>query len=69
MLEEMKLPFETGQFLDYLSSNVSMIVIILLAAFLALVGFAKMKQTIMPLGIAIIAACEVVQVIQLIFPL
>ena len=69
MPEEMQLPFETGQFLDYLSSNVSMIAIILLAAILALVGFAKMKQMIMPLGIAIIAACQVVQVIQLIFPL
>ena len=69
MPEEMQLPFETGQFLDYLSSNVYSIAIILLVAILAMVGFARMKQTIMPLGIAIIAACQVVQVIQLIFPL
>ena len=68
MPKEINLLFDSNQLLDYLSANALMIAIILIAAILALVGFTKLKNSIVPIGIAIIAACQVVQVIQLIYP-
>ena len=56
------------QLLNYLSSNAIMIAVILLVTLVALIGFAKLKNSIVPVGIAIIAACQVVQVIQLVYP-
>ena len=69
MPDKMQFPFEFGKFLDYLNANALMITIILLLAIGALVGLTKLKQSIMPVGVTIIATCQVVQVIQLIFPL
>ena len=68
MPEDFKLPFDPTQLLNYLSTNAIMIAVILLVTLVALVGFAKLKNSIVPVGIAIIAACQVVQVIQLVYP-
>ena len=68
MPNKMDLPLYSNQLLDYLNANAAMIAIIVLMAILSLVGFTKLKNSIVPIGITIIAACQVVQVIQLIFP-
>ena len=68
MPKDFKLPFDPTQLLNYLSTNAIMIGVILLVTLVALVGFSKLKNSIVPVGIAIIAACQVVQVIQLVYP-
>ena len=68
MAEDFKLPFDTRILMEYINSNAMMIAIILLVTIVTLVGFAKLKHSIVPGGIAIIAACEVVQVIQMVYP-
>ena len=68
MSKDFKLPFDPTQLLNYLSTNAIMIAVILLVTLVALVGFAKLKNSILPVGIAIIAICQIVQVIQLVYP-
>ena len=68
MAEDFKLPFDPSILMEYINSNVMLIAIILLVTIVTLVGFAKLKQSIVPVGIAIIAACQVVQVIQMVYP-
>ena len=68
MPEDFKLPFDPTQLLNYISTNTIMIAVILLVTLMALVGFVKMKNSIVPVGIAIIAVCQIVQVIQLVYP-
>ena len=67
MAEDFKLPFDPSILMEYINSNAMMIAIILLVTIVTLVGFAKLKHSIVPVGIAIIAACQVVQVIQMVF--
>ena len=72
MSEDYQLPFDPTQLLNYLSNNTIMIAImiaiILLATLVTVVGLVKLKNSIVPVGIAIIAACQVVQVIQIVYP-
>ena len=68
MAEDFKLPFDPSILMEYINSNAMMIAIILLVTIVTLVGFAKLKRSIVPVGIAIIAACQVVQVIQMVYP-
>ena len=68
MAEDLKLPFDPSILMEYINSNVMLIAIILLVTIVTLVGFAKLKHSIVPVGIAIIAACQVVQVIQMVYP-
>ena len=68
MAEDFKLPFDSSILMEYINSNAMMIVIILLVTIVTLVGFPKLKHSIVPVGIAIIAACQVVQVIQMVYP-
>ena len=68
MAEDFKLPFDPSILMEYINSNAMMIAIILLVTIVTLVGFAKLKHSIFPVGIAIIAACQVVQVIQMVYP-
>ena len=68
MAEDFKLPFDPSILMEYINSNAMMIAIILLVTILTLVGFVKLKHSIVPVGIAIIAACQVVQVIQMVYP-
>ena len=68
MAEDFKLPFDPSILMEYINSNAMMIAIILLVTIVTLVGFAKLKHSIVPVGIAIIAACQVVQVIQMVYP-
>ena len=56
MPEDFKLPLDPTQLLNYISTNAIMIAVILLVTLVALVGFVKMKNSIVPVGIAIIAA-------------
>ena len=66
MAEDFKLPFDPSILMEYINSNAMMIAIILLVTIVTLVGFAKLKHSIVPVGISIIAACQVVQVLSLI---
>ena len=68
MAEDFKLPFDPSILMEYINSNAMMIAIILLVTIVTLVGFAKLKHSIVPVGIANIAACQVVQVIQMVYP-
>ena len=68
MAEDFKLPFDPSILMEYINSNAMMIAIILLVTIVTLVGFAKLKLSIVPVGIAIIAACQVMQVIQMVYP-
>ena len=68
MAEDFKLPFDPSILMEYINSNAIMIAIILLVTIVTLVGFVKLKHSIVPVGIAIIAACQVVQVIQMVYP-
>ena len=68
MPEDYQLPFDPTQLLDYLSNNAIMIAVILLVTLVTLVGLVKLKNSIIPVGIAIIAACQVVQVFQIVYP-
>ena len=68
MAEDFKLPFDPSILMEYINSNAMMIAIILLVTIVTLVGFAKLKHSIVPVGIVIIAACQVVQVIQMVYP-
>ena len=68
MAEDFKLPFDPSILMEYINSNAMMIAIILLVTIVTLVGFAKLKHSIVPVGIASIAACQVVQVIQMVYP-
>ena len=68
MAEDFKLPFDPSLLMEYINSNAMMIAIILLVTIVTLVGFVKLKHSIVPVGIAIIAACQVVQVIQMVYP-
>ena len=68
MAEDFILPFYPTQLLNYFSTTAIMIAVILLVTQMALVEFAKLKNSIVPVGIAIIAACQVVQVVQLVYP-
>ena len=68
MAEDFKLPFDPSILMEYINSNAMMIAIILLVTIVTLVGFGKLKHSIVPVGIAIIAACQVVQVIQMVYP-
>ena len=68
MAEEFKFPFDPSILMEYINSNVMLIAIILLVTIVTLVGFAKLKHSIVPVGIAIITACQVVQVIQMVYP-
>ena len=68
MAEDFKLPFDPSILMEYINSNAMMIAIILLVTIVTLVGFAKLKHSIVPVGIAIFAACQVVQVIQMVYP-
>ena len=68
MAEDFKLPFDLSILMEYINSNAMMIAIILLVTIVTLVGFAKLKHSIVPVGIGIIAACQVVQVIQMVYP-
>ena len=68
MAEDFKLPFDPSILMEYINSNAMMIAIILLVTIVTLVGFVKLKHSIVPVGIAIIAACQVVQVIQMVYP-
>ena len=68
MAEDFKLPFDPSILMEHINSNAMMIAIILLVTIVTLVGFAKLKHSIVPVGITIIAACQVVQVIQMVYP-
>jgi len=68
MAEDFKLPFDPSILMEFINSNAMMIAIILLVTIVTLVGFAKLKHSIVPVGIAIIAACQVLQVIQMVYP-
>ena len=68
MAEDFKLPFDPSILMEYINSNAMMIAIILLVTIVTLVGFSKLKHSIVPVGIAIITACQVVQVIQMVYP-
>ena len=68
MAEDFKLPFDPSILMEYINSNAMMIAIILLVTIVTLVGFATLTHSIVPVGIAIIAACQVVQVIQMVYP-
>ena len=68
MAEDFKFPFDPSILMEYINSNAMMIAIILLVTIVTLVGFAKLKHSIGPVGIAIIAACQVVQVSQMVYP-
>ena len=68
MAEDFKLPFDPSILMEFINSNAMMIAIILLVTIVTLVGFAKLKHSIVPVGIAIIVACQVVQVIQIVYP-
>ena len=68
MAEDFKIPFDPSILMEYINSNAMMIAIILLVTIVTLVGFVKLKHSIVPVGIAIIAACQVVQVIQMVYP-
>ena len=68
MAEDFKLPFDPSILMEYINSNAMMIAIILQDTIMTLVGFAKLTHSIVPVGIAIIAACQVVQVIQMVYP-
>ena len=68
MQEDFKIPFDPTQLLNYLSNNAIMIAVILLVTLVTLLGLAKLKNSIVPVGIAIIAACQVVQVFQMVYP-
>jgi hypothetical protein len=57
--EDYLLPSDLTQELNYSSSNVIMIAIVLLLILVALVGLAKVKNSIVSLGITIIAGCYV----------
>ena len=68
MAEDFKLPFDPSILMENINSNAMMIAIILLVTIVTLVGFTKLKHSIVPVGIAIIAACQFVQVIQMVYP-
>ena len=68
MAEDFKLPFDPSILMEYINSNVMLIAIILLVTIVTLVGFAKLKHSFVPVVIAIIGACQVVQVIQMVYP-
>ena len=48
MAEDFKLPFDPSILMEYINSNAMMIAIILLVTIVTLVGFAKLKHSIVP---------------------